>query len=61
MIAPLSDRLVPLDVRVAAADAALAYANALAQGDEGKRQHIALVRACEDVAICMRASELGMV
>ena len=57
-----SDNSIPLDVRVALANRAIAYANALVEGDSitiGATERL-LQHAAEDCRICRRAYELGM-
>ncbi len=62
----LDDTSLPLQVRVTLANAALAYANALAsawtssQLVEMEKARRELLRAAHDVRICRRAQELGM-
>lgn len=54
--------LIPLGVRRALADAALAYANALVTGTgpEIAVARIIVDSAAEDARICLKAAELGM-
>ena len=63
MTQPLEDPRIPLQVRTALANAALAYANALVEGsDRGIRESgVELHRAAEDARICQQAAMLGMV
>lgn len=63
MYQPLDDQTLPLSARMALADAALAYANALVQGNavETEAARIKVARAAHDVRICLRAQQFGMV
>jgi hypothetical protein len=59
----LADQTVPLSVRSAVADAALALAEAMIEGNE-RTVHLAyqvMLVSVEDFRICKKAADLGMV